>query len=156
MEITDRIIAYVEKQKWDEDAKQDLYVQILENDEPVDTPSKSLAQLQLELRTRYWNLLRNAMFVERNRKRILDERAGTIRSVLGLKGESPDPADVLEAQSEIEGKLRDLSPLLRATLEQVVLGDSSVEEFAESEGISPNTVYQRVWEAKKQIGESNE
>lgn len=146
MQITRRVRKLVESNKnWDEDLKQDLYVQLLEAEEDPDLITKG------NINQRYYHLAHNRRWVDNNRQRLIDDNIHAIRQGLGMKAVASPLDDELSTIEEVKERFSTLSPLLERTLVRVVLEGASPEEVAEEEEVSANTIYQRVWQAKKQI-----
>ena len=150
-ELTSSVMDIVESSKWDDDTKQDFYVRWLELE---DMPEfVELSHLRGYCQQVYNNLHRNELRKKRNRQRIEQESKDEIIRELGLDGQSADPRDLLMAQEEYEDILKHMSPLIRAAYTGVVLNGEDVGSVAEAGRTTPNVIYQRVWEAKKQIKE---
>ena len=149
MQLQQWMIDYAEAQPWDNDLRQDLYVKLLEmDDKEINTDYLSRA---------YTNMNTDKMRVESRRREIEDESIHYICLSLGWSDLVADPMDQMIAHEEISMKLKELSPLLRATLERVVIDGVTPEEMAEEEGTSANVIYQRVHQAKAILrGENNE
>ena len=146
MELSDRVIRVVESMKGlDEDSKQDLYVKWLEQDGTL--MNKSDSDIRNMASIYAWHLSSNKEHVERNRRRLEDENAETIQNMFNMNDFEPDLMDVFIADEEFERKLKLLSPLLEGTLELMNQGYTSAE-LAEHYGVTENTIYQRIWQAK--------
>ena len=158
MEITNDIILYVEGLSIDDETRQNLYLKFLNMSEREEEfPSEEYMQNWV------WSCLTKMQShhnqVEYNRQRILMESKEEIAMGLGVDpdGAAPDPMDLLIAEEEFENKLKELSPLLRVTLERVVIDGAEPEDVAVEEGTSVNVIYQRVHKAKEILrGNSNE
>lgn len=148
-ELTQEMMDIVEDLKIDEDLKQDLYLEILESDrEPKDFSSKK--HLKAYVLSYYGYLRANRQKVEANRRRILAENEETVRDTYtGNSNEADDPYDILAAADGVEDRLDGLSPLLRTTLESVVLDGRTPEEVAAVEGTTANVIYKRIHDAKR-------
>jgi DNA-directed RNA polymerase specialized sigma24 family protein len=134
---------YCEKQPWDDDLRQDLYVKLLGmEDKVIDT--NYLSRM-------YTNLRNNDKRNEERRAELISEHAEDIMLAFSLDEPAMDPLDIMIQEEEVENKLKELSPLLRATLERVVVDGVSPEDLAEEEGTSANVIYQRVHEAKRRL-----
>jgi len=147
-ELTPEIIAVVEELNWDADLKQDFYVQMLEGKGPQNGFGSD-AHIRSFANAFYANLRKNKVKVEKRRREIETESVDYITSALGLVDEGCDPMDQMIAEEEITSKLKELSPLLRATLERVVIGGERPEDLAVEEGTSANVIYQRVHKARE-------
>lgn len=144
MKLQPWMIEYIEsKTKWDEDVKQDLYVRLLEMED------KDINKTYIGLM--YSTAHANNHNVETRRRELIMDNKDAIRSALGHEGEALDPYDILSIQEELEDRLTNMSPLLFSTFERVVIGEETPEELAEDEGLSPNVIYQRVWQVKQQL-----
>jgi RNA polymerase sigma factor (sigma-70 family) len=72
------------------------------------------------------------------RATVLRDRVQEVQSGLGyLQSESTDPADIVEAEEELDDKVKELSPLLRAALTKHYIEGKGVEEIAKEEGSDP-------------------
>ena len=149
MELQPWMIEYVEAHAWDEDLKQDIYVKLLElEDKEIDT--NYLSRM-------YSNARLDERRIEARRREIEVESVDYITSALGLVDEGCDPMDLMIAEQEVARKLKELSPILRVTLERVVIDGAEPEDVAVEEGTSVNVIYQRVHQAKTILrGENNE
>jgi len=149
MQIQPWMIKYAEAQPWDSDLRQDLYIKLMEMDEKtISTDYLSRA---------YTNMKTDKMRVDGRRREIEDESVEYIVQALGLNDVTADPMDQLMAEEAIAIRLKELSPLLRATLERVVIDGVTPEDMAVEEGTSVNVIYQRVHQAKAILrGENNE
>lgn len=154
--LTSATIDLVEELNWATDLRQDFYVAWMEapDNERV---FANVQHLRSFCHGFYANLLRNQKAVARRRMEIEQESVDYITSALGLIDEGCDPMDQMIAEEEIGNKLKELSPLLRVTLERVVIDGASHEDVAVEEGTSVNVIYQRLHKAKEILrGNSNE
>jgi DNA-directed RNA polymerase specialized sigma24 family protein len=145
MQIPQDILRYIEKQwKWDEDVKQDVLVEIIELPEGT-TVNKSWCISRYESR-RIDNIRQNE-----NRARLNEEHAGEIMENFGVFEDKTeeDILDYLSAYNEIQTRLQELSPLLRETVEGIVLEGKTPEQIAEAEGTTANVIYKRIHDAKQ-------
>ena len=149
-ELTQNVMDVVESLNLDEDLRQDFYVAWLENEEPA-PDFHSEHHVRAFVLAYYNNLKKNRERNEANRARLIQDNKDAILRALGMEGEAEDPGTTLGIQQKLEGILEEMSPLLRATLDRVVLGGETPEELAEDEGMNPNTIYQRVWQIKQQL-----
>ena len=149
MQLQQWMIDYAEAQPWDNDLRQDLYVKLLEmDDKEINTDYLSRA---------YTNMNTDKMRVESRRREIEDESVHYICLALGWSDLVADPMDQMIAHEEISMKLKELSPLLRATLERVMINGLTPEELAAEEGSKANAIYWRVNRAKQILrGDNNE
>jgi len=154
MILTETVANIVDGLNFEDDVKQDFYVKWLEKE---GTPPEDVKHLQAYITIMIHNLKSNAGWMANNRARLLEENANDVRKQLGVDGEEADPMLVLIAAEEVEGKLKLLSPLLRATLSRIVLEGWTVCGVALTEGVSENVIYQRIHQARKVIeGDNNE
>jgi len=149
MELTNELIEFCESQKWDNDIRQDVYDKLLH----LDDKYLLIEDVKSYASTIYKHCVYTAFEKARRRLELLDEHDGQVRTNLGYaKSNSSDPADILVGTADMEAKLKDLSPLLRATLEGVVRGENP-EEQAAKEGVNVNVIYKRIQRIKEVLGE---
>lgn len=142
MEITNDMLAHAEKANWDEDITQEVWVKVLEY------TGKAPERVEAWLTTIYSNA-RNAYYTKEQRRRELElMNVQAMENVHGLD-DVHDPLDYISAE-ELISRFGELSPLLYNTLRDYVEG-SSVEEIAAKQGVDPNTIYQRIHQAKKEL-----
>jgi len=141
MQLTPQMIAFCEKQKWDEDLRQEVYVKVLECD--------VAATHDGWLSTIYSNLLTDKRRATKLHADLIQAHYDTIVKTLALDGTNADPMDIRDSEQQIEVRLKDLSYLLRATLDLVLIEGYTPEELAEREGTTANVIYQRIHQARK-------
>ena len=146
-ELTEKVMYIVENTSYSEDEKQKFYVAWLEMEEPVIVQP---INLEYYIKVRMSNMAKNAAWTKRNRKRLLEENKEIVRKELGLDGTSDDPADIVQANAWVEGKLKLLTELQLATLIAQMQG-LTYAEIAAEEGTTENVIYQRIHQAKKQL-----
>ena len=146
MEITQKVMDVVEAQKgWSDDIRQDLYVRMLEGEDIEFLDDNHLLRT---VNAYYANMLKSGVRRDIRRKELMDEFADTI--ILNTApDQGDDPLDILSAEEEVGDRIDSLSPLLYDTLVAVAVDGLTAEQIAEADEVSPNTVYQRLWEAKK-------
>jgi DNA-directed RNA polymerase specialized sigma24 family protein len=144
MDITKDILEYCEKQNWDEDLRQEVYVKLLEQEEEVLFP-------RTFIQTTYKNIWQNHRRIEERRVELVRENEEEIRNNFGLpkEGKAHDPLDVLIGMEEVSERLDNLSPLLRDTVERVYLDGKTPEEVAKEDVEEVAAVYKRISRAKK-------
>ena len=151
-ELTQEVIDMAESQPWEEDLRQDFYVKWLESEKHDDEDIKNL---RAYINTIYHNLRGSHIGVERRRRELEDENIEAITRELGLADNADDPMEVLIAEEHVAQTLKEMSPLIREAFDRVVIDGESPEDIAAQEWVDPNTIYQRVWKAKKiLIGEA--
>jgi len=141
MQLTPQMIAFCEKQKWDEDLRQEVYVKVLECDH-TETHDGWLSTI-------YSNLLTDKRRATKLHADLIQAHYDTIVKTLALDGTNADPMDIRDSEQQIEVRLKDLSYLLRATLDLVLIEGYTPEELAEREGTTANVIYQRIHQARK-------
>lgn len=145
MDITPHMIKYCEKHFKDDDLRQDLYVKLLEMDEPDEWDDNWLTRM-------YTNLRIDQRRKEMRRREILTEfRDLVASSTTGHTGVAPDPADVLEHEEEMNQRLEELSDMQLNTLNELYFEGLTPEELAEKEGVARNAIDQRVHNIKKAL-----
>jgi hypothetical protein len=108
-ELTQTVIDIVEDQNWDEDLKQDFYVEWMESEEP-DEPFHSELHIKNFVNSYYSNLLKNRNRVEYRRSEILDEHRDDIIHGFGMDGDVSDPLEDLIALEALGERYQNLSP----------------------------------------------
>jgi DNA-directed RNA polymerase specialized sigma24 family protein len=144
MRLTKEMIDYCESQPWDDDLRQDVYVKVLESAETNPVNNAWLSRI-------YTNLEHDNRKVQDRRREIERDNSDSVIAALGMQGNSADALDILMCNQEFEVKYKEMSSLLRGTLDSLVDDGMSVAELAEVEDVSENVIYQRVWEIKKAL-----
>jgi DNA-directed RNA polymerase specialized sigma24 family protein len=143
MELTQDMIDYCESQPWDDDLRQEVYIKVLEADE-ADVNHPWLSRL-------YTNALADQHQVSMRRNELMEGHIDEVRRALGIEDLSADVVEELSAVEEIIWKLKDLSPLLRATLYKMLIEGKNPDEVANDERTTPNVIYKRLHTIKQQL-----
>jgi len=143
MEITREMISFIEKQSWEEDLKQTVYLKILEAT-PVPVHHGWIVSL-------YRNAWLDDMRKSTRQKEILEENVGAVAENLGMRDTTSDPYDVLEAAEELHSRAESLSPLYAYTMVRLFFDGLTPEELAAEEGVDRNAIDQRVHNIKKAL-----
>jgi RNA polymerase sigma factor (sigma-70 family) len=141
MELTNNQIAYVYSQKWDEDCRQDALLAALEYEGEV-------KHYRTWISTVYNNLLKSARTKEARRQELAAERHTELEALISHH-DLNDPVEYLEAEA-LANRVSALSPVLSETLLAYLEG-TPVEEIAKGWETTENTIYQRIYQAKKEI-----
>jgi len=151
MELTQEIIDYCEKRyKWDDDARQELYIKILEA--PDDTViNKGWCQKV------HNNMVNGDRRGEQRRAELRVDNYDTILNNLGLDGHEDDPAEITEGEQHILKQYNGMSPLLQETLIQYYVEGRTPEDIAGENWEDPGAVRKRITRARNQLkGETYE
>lgn len=144
MKITTEMIEFAEKQTWDDDARQDVYVVLLEKEEGY-MGNVSVEQLV----TSIYNLrMLNGYRQDTRRKELVQENVQAIERFHGTD-DIHDPIEYMGAEEMLD-RVASLSPLLYNTLHDYVDG-MTVPEIAARHNTNNNTVYQRIHEIKQEL-----
>lgn len=135
-----------------EDIIQDTVVELLEEGKVPTNPDRVKEYVFSALK----NNARDYMKKEDRRAELLrDNREAVLMGFPQEQGDSPEA--VVEAEESLEKKLKELSPLLRATLERTAIDGVTPEELAEEEGSDVKAVYERIRVARNILrGNDNE
>ena len=149
MELRQDIIDYCERQwSWDDDVRQDLYVKILEIEEPIEINYGWCVEV-------YNNMVKNNIRDEQNRARLREDNYDEIVKNLGLLNEPDDPQYEAEVDEDIVIKLNGLSAALRDTLIQYYVEGRSPEAIAALGNENVEAVRKRITRARNQLKENN-
>lgn len=143
MKITPEQYDWIYKQKWDEDARQEALIKLLEYDPPNEgTDYKKLFY------TVYRHTLIDMIRKESNRE---DLRADNPKRLEQLHNDQ----DVFDPYLHIKAKdlARKITALTEAQIEvvQFLMEGLTLAEIAAKLGVNPNAIYQRVFAAKKEL-----
>lgn len=152
-ELPIKVVEYCEAQAWDEDSRQDFYLRWLEADDMEIPEFVDEQHLHGYCNAVYANMQRNTRAKELNRKSLEIAHADKIREVFGWTGHVMDVEELMILREEVKDKLKELSTLLRRTLEEVIIHGTSPEELAKAEGTDVNAIYKRIHDAKKKLEE---
>lgn len=149
MKLTTDLLDYCEGSlKWDEDLRQEVYVKILE------APDGTVINKGWLVRV-YENLRTDKHRQDNNQLRLREENYDAIVQNLALTSPGDDPVDILTASEEIQERLDGLSPLLKTTLEAVVIEGMTPEDVAEEMDTTPNVIYKRIHDARHTLKGNN-
>lgn len=143
MKLTQAMIDYCESQPWDDDMRQDVYVKVMETPE-TEVNNPWLSRI-------YTNLCHDEREKNRRRQELIDENIAEVRHLLGMDDIGPDVVDELEAAERLIWKVKDLSPLLRATLYNLLIEGMGPEEIADKEQVKTNVIYKRLHDIKQHV-----
>ena len=152
MELTKTTIAYVEKLKLDDDTRQELYLHLLEA-----APLRNEKALPNYIWKVCRNLIGNARHTAAKREQLLRENEAIVRDNFYEDNQAADPMDFLSGTEDMAANWDALSPLVRDTMEMYYMGDMTVEEIAERQGVRRQAVYKRLRRGRAILeGENNE
>lgn len=142
MNLTTEQIAYLYDQPWDDDVRQDVIVKMLEYEGEVE-------HFMTWASTVYRNELDSQRTKAARRIELAMERVNDLHQLHG-QDDVDDPIQYVEMELMYQ-RVDDLSPLLAQTMELLLVEGLNPQEVADKLGLEPNTVYQRIWQAKKEI-----
>lgn len=145
MKLTQEMIGRIQALNLDEDARQDLYEAILRYE------GEEVENINAWIMGVYNNIINNTRRQEAMRKEL---EATAVETLEGLVGDDDnrDPLEYMEAEVLIDKLINKLSPLLSRTLEKYLEG-MTPEQIAKEEKVNPNTIYQRMWQIRKEVEE---
>ena len=144
MELTTEMIEYCEKQPWDDDDRQDVYVRVLEHEgEPSSVNNAWLSRM-------YTNLRNNRARDDARRREIVGDAQATLAGMVS-DDNTADPLDILMSQEEIENRVSGLSTLLYDTLVSHVVHGATPHELAVRYDVKEEVIYKRLQRARELV-----
>lgn len=141
MELSKSQLEYVYAQNWDPDVRQEALLRALEYNGKVEF-------FKTWISTIYNNLLQSTSVKATRRGEIVEDNKQRVADMFN-RHDNHDPILDVE-RDELLASVDDLSDTVKDTLLYLTT-DRSIEEYAEKEGVAANTIYQRIYQAKKEL-----
>lgn len=142
MQLTAEVIEAVDSLTQDEDVRQDVYVKLLELENPPELKNKT--ELRKWIATVCFHHKVDTIKAEARRQDI-EETGGSTLQV--SDADTADPMEYLTAE-ELVTKIDDLSPLLYDTLSGVYIDGLTPAELAKDQDVTEDVIYKRISRAR--------